>query len=152
MREGGASVDAIAPLCDKEAQIRSALGFPRPARTTKGAELKRDLPLNDCAKMALAYAAQEANMDGEYWIDTDNILRGILCFPNEANSVLQTISLDLDKARAASRRHRKAFPPKKTLYHRLFGSPFRAHRILLLKWLIFLIVITLGSLLIRWIN
>jgi ATP-dependent Clp protease ATP-binding subunit ClpC len=152
IREGGSRAEAVGSLKENEVQIRTALGIPTSADKPDKASLMWDMPLSDNSKMVLAYAADEANLDHEYWIETDHLLRGILRFPNEATAALQSISLDLNKAREASRRHRKEFPLKKTLYHRIFGRPIRAHRILFMKWLIFLIVLTLGSLLIRWIN
>jgi hypothetical protein len=105
--------------------------------------------LNDNSKMVLAYAAQEAGLDDSYTIDTDHLLRALLRFPNEASAALSSISLDLATAQTLSRRNRAEFPEKKTLYVRLFGAPFRAHRPALLKLLAFVVVLFLGSLLIH---
>jgi ATP-dependent Clp protease ATP-binding subunit ClpC len=145
-RDAGSRADKIGSLKDNEDQLRTVLGIPHPTSH------EQDIGLNDNSKMILAYAAKEAELDEEYGIDTGHLLRGILRFSNEATAALQSISLDLTKARAASKRYRIEFPSKKTLYHRLFGSPFRAHRVALTKLLIFMIVVTLATLLIRWIN
>ncbi|MGD0682109.1 MAG: Clp protease N-terminal domain-containing protein [Terracidiphilus sp.] len=155
-RDSGSRADAVGSLKEKTAQLRAELGIPYPKSTTLPLVSEQKIPLNDNSKMVLAYAAQEAELDEEYWIDTDHLLRGILRFPNEATTSLQSISLDLATARTVSRRHRIEFPPKpspnKTIYCRLFGSPFRAHRDALVKLLAVLIVCTLTALLIRWLN
>jgi ATP-dependent Clp protease ATP-binding subunit ClpA len=158
-RDAGSIADAVGSLKYNEVQLRSALGIPRPASTATNLAHKPNISLNDKSKMVLAYAAEEANLDEEHWIDTDHLLRGILRFSNEATAALQAISLDLAKARFASRRYRVEHPQKasicesaSTLYIQLFGRPIRAHRILFLKFLIGLIVITFAVLLIRWLN
>jgi hypothetical protein len=138
-------------LKDHEEHLRSVLDIP--AHKGKAVwDLKKDIPLDQNAKVALAYAAKEADFDEEYWIDTDHLLRGILSFPNEASAALQSIFINLDQARIASKSHRAECPAEKSLYHRLFGSPFRAHRVTLAKWLISIFVALLGLLIIRWIN
>lgn len=152
VKEGGLRVEAIAPLKDNAVQLRSALGYPDPPKALKGAELQRDLRLNDSSKKALVCAAQEAAVDGSRNIDADHLLRGLLRFPNEATTALQSLSLNLATARLASKTHRAEFPDKNSFYHWLFGSPFGAHRTLLIKLLAILIVCTLASLLIRWLN
>ena len=151
MRDADSRAVAVGSLKDNEVKLRIVLGIPSP---TSGIMPNRDtlLPLDENSKMVLALAAEEADMDEEYWIDTDHLLRGLLCLPNEASDAFHSISLDLTTARSASKRHRIEFPSKKTLYHRLFGSPIRAHRIFFLKLLIWLIVVTFAVLLIRWIN
>lgn len=151
MREGDSRSAAAGLLKGHETSLRSALGVPLPS----GKELinlMKDMPLDQNAKMALAYANKEAQFDDSFYIYTDHLLRGVLCFPNEASSALQSISLDLAKAREASKLHRKKFPTNKTLYHRLFGSPHKAHRGTLAKWIAALIVCVLTALLIRLLN
>jgi len=112
----------------------------------------KDIPLDRNAKMVLAYAFNEAELDSSFYIYGDHLLRGVLRFPNEAAEALQSISLDLAKARDASKLIRAKYPPRKTLYHRLFGSPLRAHRDNLIKLLAVVIVFLLSALLIRWLN
>jgi len=138
-------------LKDNETNLRSTLGVPLPCGKPV-TDLMKDIPLDRNAKMTLAFAFNEAELDNSFYIYTDHLLRGILRFPNEASDALQSISLDLAKARDASKLIRAKYPYKKTLYHRLFGRPFQAHRVALAKLLLFMIVVTLATLLIRWIN
>jgi ATP-dependent Clp protease ATP-binding subunit ClpC len=151
-RDVGSRADAVGSLKENTAQLRADLGIPYPKSTTLQLVSEQNIPLDDNSKMILAYTAQEAKLDREYWIDTDHLLRGILRFSNEATDALQSISLDLAKARDASKLIRAKSPDKKTLYHRLFGSPIRAHRDILVKLLAVLIVCALTALLIRWLN
>lgn len=102
--------------------------------------------------MVLAYTAQEAAVDNSYFIDADHLLRGLLCFPNVASEVLKTIALDLSAAREASKTHRAKHPQIKSLYHRIFGSPFNAHRVIYIKLLAVIVVMVLAALAIRWLN
>ncbi|MGP8271212.1 MAG: Clp protease N-terminal domain-containing protein [Terracidiphilus sp.] len=138
-------------LNNHETNLRSTLGIPLPCGKPL-TDLMKDIPLDRNAKMTLAYAANEAELDNSLYIYTDHLLRGILRFPNEASDALQSISLDLTKARDASKLNRTKYPPNKTLYHRLFGSPFRAHRSSLIRLVATVVVILLASLLIRWLN
>jgi len=109
----------------------------------------KDMKLDSDSKKSLAYAAQEADKDDSYTIDTDHLLRGLLRFPNEASAALSSISLDLATVQTLSRRNRADFPDKKTPYVWLFGAHFRAHRPALLKLLAFVIVLLLGALVVR---
>jgi ATP-dependent Clp protease ATP-binding subunit ClpC len=155
-RDTGSRADVVGSFKENSTQLRAELGIPYPKFTTLPLVSEQNIPLNDNSKMVLAYAAQEAKLDKEYWIDTDHLLRGILRFPNEATTALQSISLDLATARTASRRHRIAFPPEpspnKTLYCLIFGNPFQTHRDAIVKLLAVLIVCVLTALLIRWLN
>lgn len=151
MREAESRSVAASFLKGHETDIRSTLGIPLP-RGKASIDLKKDVPLDRNAKMVLAYAIKEAELDESFYIYVDHLLFGLLRFPNEAADALQSISLDLAKARAASKLIGTKHPHKKTLYHRLFGSPFRAHRLLLIKLLAFVIACLLGGLLIRWLN
>jgi len=151
IREAESHSVAASFLKDHETNLRSTLGIPMPSGKAL-IDLMKDIPLDRNAKMVLADAINEAELDNSFYIYTDHLLRGVLRFPNEAADALQSISLDLARASAASELIRAKYPPKKTLYHHLFGSPFQAHRVALAKLLAFLIVITLASLLIRWLN
>jgi ATP-dependent Clp protease ATP-binding subunit ClpC len=148
-RDIGSRADRVGSLNEHTARLRTELAIPCPPKNTKGRDLMSDMRLNDNSKMVLAYAAQEAGLDDSYTIDTDHLLRALLRFPNEASAALSSISLDLATAQTLSRRNRAEFPEKKTLYVRLFGAPFRAHRPALLKLLAFVVVLFLGSLLIH---
>src|ERR1035441_7070892 len=68
-------------------------------------DLMKDIPLDQNAKMVLAHAVNEAEMDNSFYIYTDHLLRGMLRFPYEASVALESIQVNLESARAASRRH-----------------------------------------------
>jgi ATP-dependent Clp protease ATP-binding subunit ClpC len=108
------------------------------------------LPLDNKSKMVLAYAAKEADRDWQYWIDTDHLLRGILCFPNDAASALETISLDLATVRAASKKHRTELPPGPTPYLCAIWYFLRSKLRVIAKWLIVLVLLTILALIVRW--
>lgn len=61
-----------------------------------------DLHLDQDAKRTLACAAIESDPDGRKIIDTDHLLRGLLCFSNEASRALNSVSIHLADIRAAS--------------------------------------------------
>jgi ATP-dependent Clp protease ATP-binding subunit ClpA len=62
------------------------------------------------ARRALAYMALEADRDREYWVDTDHLLRGLLCFPNLADFAILKTEIDLHSLRHRSRVDRDIFP------------------------------------------
>jgi ATP-dependent Clp protease ATP-binding subunit ClpA len=144
----------VGSLKDNVDQLRSILGIPLLPNTPVKLALERNIGLNDNSKMVLAYAAQEADYDQEYWFDTDHLLRGILRFPNEATVALQSISLDLDKAREASKRNRSDFPskspPRFHFFHRHFTIPFRKFRLSIKTQIVLAAIVLLLSLLILW--
>jgi hypothetical protein len=104
--------------------LRWLVGLPAlPARaedsieipeTSLEASLEESLELDEEAKRALAFAVTEADRDREYWIDSDHLLRGILCFPNRAHFAVLKVEVDLYSARAASKADRHKFPPPQT--------------------------------------
>lgn len=122
-REVGSRADAVGSLRQNEALIRSRLGIPRPPSGAKPQHTFPGIPLDDDAKKVLAYAAKEADLDGSNPIDTDHILRGILFFPNEAATALQSLSLDLATARFASRAHRAEFPNHRVPFFQFTSRP-----------------------------
>ena len=151
MREGESRSVAARILKDQGINLRSSLGFP--LRNGKPlTDPMKDMPLDADSKKVLAYSLEEAELDNSFYVDANHVLRGILRFPNEASDALQSVPLDLEKARAACKLGRTKYYSKKTLYHRLFGSPFRAHRSALLKLLAFVIVLILGALLVGSLN
>jgi len=123
VREGGWRAEAITPLQANATQLRSLLDLPVSANPLSRADLNQDLRLTDDAKRVLAYAAQEAGTDNSDDIDTDHLLRGILSFPNEAATALQSLSLDLATARFASRAHRAEFPSNRAPLFRIASRP-----------------------------
>lgn len=102
--------------------------------------------------MALAYAAQEADRDQQYWIDTDHLLLALLCFPNEASPALASIPLDLESARAASVRHREEFPPAPKPSSSTVRTLLRALKPALIKLAWIAVVGLVSALIIRWLN
>jgi hypothetical protein len=84
-------------------------------------DVHSDLFLDQNAKMALAYAAKEADSEGNIRIDTDHLLRGLLCFPNEVTEALNSVGLDLDGLRAAANRHRHDFPDSRLAFRNIIG-------------------------------
>jgi ATP-dependent Clp protease ATP-binding subunit ClpC len=103
---------AVGSLKDKIVELCALMGNPHRPSTDVPYNSRIDIPLNRNVKMTLAYAAEESNKDQQFWIDTDHLLRGLLRFPNDASSALESIPLDLARARAASKRHRIGFPPQ----------------------------------------
>jgi len=132
------------------------LGIPYPSSTLPKSTILQDIRLNDNSKKVLAFAAEEADFDQEYWIETDHILRGILRFSNEATNTLESTSLNLDKAREASKRNRAEFPskspPRFLFFHRHFARPFRKFRYSVETQIVLAIIILLLLFLYRWIN
>ena len=140
VREGGWRAEAITPLQANATQLRSLLELPVSANPPCRADLNRDLRLTDDAKRVLAYAAQEAGTDNSDDIDTDHLLRGILSFPNEAATALQSLSLDLASARFASRAHRAEFPNRRTSFFRITHGQLNLWVWAAIKWLVAAIV------------
>jgi len=83
-------------------------GIPPSVYTKSGLENQRDIPLENDAKKALAWAAIEANSDGSRQIEPEHLLRGLLCFDNAATEALKSVGFDLSALRAASNTGSKA--------------------------------------------
>ena len=155
MRERDSRAVVIAPLKENETAIREALGIPPPtSEVWPDRDIK--LPLDSNSKLVLTYAVQEAELDKEYWIDTDHLLRGLLKSPNETMAVLQSISLNLDKARNASKRNRVESPskppPKFLFFYKHFTIPFRKLRYSIKAQIFLAAFVLLSLLLILWTN
>jgi ATP-dependent Clp protease ATP-binding subunit ClpA len=69
-----------------------------------------NIPLHPETKMALVHAEKEANREWSQHIDTDHLLRGLLCFKNEASDALKSKGVHLADVRAAAKNHRIRFP------------------------------------------
>jgi ATP-dependent Clp protease ATP-binding subunit ClpA len=82
------------------------LGLPRLPKGKFPGDWRREMPLDGNARLALAYAAQEADLDKQAKVDTDHLVRGLLNFPNETSNALESLPLDLASAREASRSFR----------------------------------------------
>jgi hypothetical protein len=66
----------------------------------KRATEQRDIPLTFDCKRALAYAAEEANRQDDYWIDTDHLVLGILREHTSAAATRLVVSgLKIEEAR-----------------------------------------------------
>jgi hypothetical protein len=139
-------------LKDKLIDVCTLLGIPHRPCTEIPYKTKLEIPLDQDSKKVLAYATKEAGRDWQYWIDTDHLLRGILRFPNQASKALESISLDLTSARAASKRHRAEFPPERTPLLRLAGIWFEPLKMAFLKLVILALVLLVSVLVIRWLN
>jgi len=150
--EGKARSCEIGSLKDKIPELCKLLGIPWPFGKASKEQLMTDIPLDNNAKMALAYAAQESDLDQQYWIDTDHLLRGLLRFPNEASEALKSISLDLPTARVGSLRHREEHPPGRTPLLRLAGFWFEPIKMAFVKLVLLAFVGLIAVAVIYWIN
>lgn len=111
--EDGTRADRIAKLRVQSLRIRAGVLVPHLPITDRPYLEKGDIPLDSEAKKALAYAAIECDLDWEYWLDTDHLLRALARFQNDTASVLKSLNLDLPELREASRQDRKQFPPQR---------------------------------------
>jgi len=93
----------IYSLKEHAVALRALTGIPHHPTTETPYLQKHDVGLDDDAKKVLAYTALEADADWDAEIDTDHLVRGILRFPNVASAALESISLNVDGARASSR-------------------------------------------------
>jgi len=150
--EGKTLSSEIGSLKERIPEHCALLGIQWPLGKASMAQLKTDLPLDNNAKMALAYAAQEADMDQQYWIDSDHLLRGLLRFPNEACSALSVTQLDLATVRLASMRHREEHPPGRTPLLRLAGFWFEPIKMAFVKLAILAFVGLIVAAVIYWVN
>jgi len=150
--EGKGRASQIGSLKDKIPELCASLRIQWPFAKATKEQLMIDIPLDNSSKMALAYAAQEADLDHEYWIDTDHLLRALLRFPNEASEALKTISLDLPTARLGSLRHREEHPSGRTPLLRLAGFWFEPIRKGFVKLAILTFVGLIAAAVIYWIN
>ncbi len=105
-------VARAAGLKSLAASLRSAVRIPLLPSTAFPYQRKKDIPLENDAKKVLAYTAQEADSEGEFWIDTDHLLRGILRFPNDTASVLNDFGITLQQVRNVAAHDRKEYPPE----------------------------------------
>jgi ATP-dependent Clp protease ATP-binding subunit ClpC len=142
----------IASLKGRAPELCALLGLQWPIGTATKEQLRADMPLDNNAKMALAYAAQEADSDQEYWIDTDHLLRALLCFHNEASPALESVPLDLASLRTLSRRHRSEFPPARTPIVKISWLWLGPIKRALVKLAILALVGLIAGLVIRWLN
>jgi hypothetical protein len=106
--------DRVGSLKSNAFYLRWLLGLPAlPERVWREYDEneRSHLELDMDAKRAFAFALMEADRDGEYWIDTDHLLRGLMRFPNLALFAVLKTETDLAAVREASRADRVAFKP-----------------------------------------
>jgi hypothetical protein len=104
----------IAPLKEQAVMLRAFVGIPHLPSTPLPYQPGPEIPLDNDAKKALAYALEEADRDRQYWIDSDHLLRGVLRFPNNAAEALLSANVHLDWLRSASVQNRKESPSAPT--------------------------------------
>jgi ATP-dependent Clp protease ATP-binding subunit ClpA len=76
-------------LKDRIFELSTFLDLPVRPVTSVPYDKQVDLPLDDDAKKALAYGADEADKDRRSYIDTDHLLRGIMRCRNSAATALE---------------------------------------------------------------
>jgi len=81
-------------------------------------------PLSAASKRVLVHASREADEANQFWIDTDNLLAGLLLEGGAAAAALESIGYTLESTRLQGAEGRRRWPPKKpTLSRRLNVSP-----------------------------
>ena len=110
---------------------RAEESIERPMLSAEGIPDEGRLELDTEARRALGFAVTEADRDGEYWIDSDHLLRGILRFPNRAHFAILKLEIDLHSVRIASKADRQIFPPQPTPSTKIFKYRMRKH---LVRW------------------
>jgi ClpA/ClpB-like protein len=138
----------IAPLKELAVTLRARMGLPHLPSTSFPYLRDRNIPLTDGAKMTLAFAVEEANLDRQYWLDCDHLLRGLLRFRNDASDVLEQYAINLGSLRSAAKLHRREHPVKPAPKWGYFKLAIHRSRPLLV-WLILLIAILVVVLLVR---
>jgi len=96
------------------------MGFDLPTIVTlfaHGIELveqpePKDLPLSYSSKRALAYAAEEAGLDGLYSIDVHHLVRGVLRNADETSKTMAEQGYTLSSLRKSSWQVNQAIPDK----------------------------------------
>ena len=142
-------VDRVAGLSFLEQEIRAILEMPSLPKMTVPYPRGVDTPLNDDAKRVLAYTVSEADLDKEFWIDTDHLLRGILHVPSDAASALNQKGHTLESLRTASVQDRRQCPsPSATRWGRLMVLMNRNRSILFIA--LFIVAVLAFVLFIRW--
>jgi ATP-dependent Clp protease ATP-binding subunit ClpA len=141
-REKKSRANYISELKSQDADFRASFGVaPLPQRLDSSLIRPRpQLPLDDDAKKTLWYTAQEADLDREFWVDTDHLLRGLLRFPNDATAALSKAAIELESLQAASIQNRKVLPSKPVVRFVGLKEFARRHRWRLLLFVILLAI------------
>ena len=107
----------FAMLHTNAAELRSLIGSKPEFH---GPPERREIPLSDHSKRALAYADMEARHDRGYWIRGDHLLRGVLRTQNGTAKKLAAAGYTLTEMRRVSIESNRLFPdPKVPLAWRL---------------------------------
>lgn len=103
-QDDSARANQVAPLKDRIADVFALIGLPCPSFTEVKPRSSRNVPLDGNVKLSMIDAAAEADSDSQQAIDTDHLLRGILRGTNKTSEALQSVGINLDSVREASRR------------------------------------------------
>jgi len=152
IREKDSRADAVGSLRARIPDPCELLGIPHSPTPPIPIQKNAAPPLDSNSKKALAYAAQEADLDRQYWIDTDHLLLALLCFANEASPALESVPLDLVSVRDRSKRHRVEFPTKREPIVRIPSIWFGPIKRALMKLAILAVALLSAALIIRWLN
>lgn len=102
--------DRIAALKRRACLLRGTSNLPYLPSTATPYKTERKIPLSREGKFVLAYAAEEADHAGDYWIDTDHLLRGLMRVSSDATEALALLGMSLDEMRVASDGDRLSTP------------------------------------------
>jgi Clp amino terminal domain, pathogenicity island component len=130
--EADSPPSSTSPLKELAVALRGAVGISHLPSTSLPYRREGAIPLKPDAKKAVAFAAAEADRDGQFWIDSDHLLRGLLSFDNEAKKALLSAGIDFEAARAASLSYRQRFPAPPIPVWRLVRLWVRRYRFPLL--------------------
>jgi ATP-dependent Clp protease ATP-binding subunit ClpC len=109
MREGGPGIEIALDLQNKRDAIFGQIRLPEPVPKEKR-DINTDIPLSKDSKMALAWTVREADRDDSEQVDPTHLLRGLLCFPNDAQIALHTVGIGLDPLRDLAKEGRLRVP------------------------------------------
>jgi ATP-dependent Clp protease ATP-binding subunit ClpA len=114
----------FAMLHENADELRTLVGSDQ---TIYGPPNKRDIPLSNDSKRALAYADREAKLDRRYTIGSDHLLRGVLRNGDETAAKLINAGYTLSAMRQASKQAHRSNPEtapflwQVSLYRRKFA-------------------------------
>jgi len=103
-----------ASLKEHAVTLRASLGIPHLPSTSLPYRRDGAIPLDSGAKKVVALAAEEADRDRQYWVDSDHLLRGLLAFENAAGEALAHLGVNLESIRLTSIADRIQHPPEPT--------------------------------------
>jgi len=124
-QEDGSRAAQIAALKGRLSDLWAGAVNPDRPPTANQAGGLSNIPLHLETKMALAHAEKEANREWCQHIDTDHLLRGLLCFKNEASDALKSKGVSLAEVRAAAKKHRIQFPSPRASFFWLLRHMWR---------------------------